>query len=209
MAKQPSDIWRMLRDHERLRAIARRGFLALGRHLRSTELADLRVILGYLELGAWLGTPSISADNRSLFAAAASTFDAQRPLYLEFGVYEGASINLWSEVLPQPDARLIGFDSFEGLTADWRPGFEAGTFKVGGPPKIADPRVSFEVGLFDQTLPGFELPDHDQLIINIDCDLYEREQNAGRTAVGLVGVDRGSPRAPLSQFVTQACWFWA
>ena len=94
MAKQASDIWRMLRDHERLRAIARRGFLALGRHLRSTELADLRVILAYLELGAWLGTPSIYADNRSLFAAAASTFDAQRPLYLEFGVYEGASINL-------------------------------------------------------------------------------------------------------------------
>jgi hypothetical protein len=32
--------------------------------------------------------------------------------------------------------------------------------------------VSFQVGWFDDTLPEFRVPDHDQLIINIDSDLY-------------------------------------
>ena len=32
--------------------------------------------------------------------------------------------------------------------------------------------MSFQVGWFDDTLPRFTVPDHDQLIINVDSDLY-------------------------------------
>ena len=28
------------------------------------------------------------------------------------------------------------------------------------------------MGWFDDTLPGYKPPEHDQLVVNIDCDLY-------------------------------------
>ncbi|OJZ72662.1 hypothetical protein BRW65_16565 [Mycobacterium paraffinicum] len=98
---------------------------------------------------------------------------ARQALYLEFGVFDGGSMRWWSQHLPHTEARLIGFDTFEGLPQDWRPGLGAGHFAVGGePPKIDDARVSFVVGWFDDSLPKFEIPEHDQLIINVDCDVY-------------------------------------
>jgi hypothetical protein len=97
----------------------------------------------------------------------------QRPLYLEFGVWEGWSLRWWVEHLENPDARFVGFDSFEGLSEQWRPDYPPGTFDVDGtPPPVDDPRVSFEVGYFDQTLPRFVMPEHDRLFVNIDCTLY-------------------------------------
>ncbi len=95
-----------------------------------------------------------------------------RPLYLEFGVYEGRSMRWWSGHLTAPDASLVGFDSFEGLPEDWRPGLGTGTFSTGRIPQIDDPRVSFQVGWFDDTLPKFDIPEHDQLVVNVDSDLY-------------------------------------
>ena len=38
--------------------------------------------------------------------------------YLEFGVFKGKSINLFSSKLPQ--ITFNGFDSFEGLQEDWK-----------------------------------------------------------------------------------------
>jgi hypothetical protein len=172
------DLARRALDRERTRAIVRRRLLALGGRLRPGTLADLRVVLGYLELGAWVGTPAVYPDRDALFVAAASAVRGRAPLYLEFGVYEGASLRRWAGLLDQPGARLVGFDSFEGLATDWRPGFEAGAFRVPGPPAIADPRVSFEIGMFAETLPSFAVPDHDQLIINIDCDLFASTEAA-------------------------------
>jgi hypothetical protein len=78
----------------------------------------------------------------------------------------------WSEHLTAPGARLVGFDSFEGLPEDWRPGLGTGHFSTGSIPQIDDARVSFEVGWFDDTLPKFDVPEHDQLIVNVDSDLY-------------------------------------
>lgn len=133
---------------------------------------ELRVMLGYLELGAWLGTPVAYRTREQLFDAAVGVVNADRPVYLEFGVYRGDSLRWWSKHLRQPEARFFGFDSFEGLPTDWRPGLDAGTFKVDAVPTFDDDRVALVVGLFDATLPSFVLPPHDQLIINIDCDLY-------------------------------------
>lgn len=87
-------------------------------------------------------------------------------------MWRGASLRWWSTHLRQPDARLFGFDSFEGLPDDWRPEHGEGAFRVNGPPHIDDPRVAFEIGWFDKTLAEFTAPVHDRLILNIDCDVY-------------------------------------
>lgn len=39
-------------------------------------------------------------------------------------------------------------------------------------PQIADPRVHLHKGWFQDTLPGFGIPDHDRLVVHLDADLY-------------------------------------
>jgi hypothetical protein len=162
----------------RIRPPIRRALLRAGRRLTPSAQADLRAALGYLEIGSWLASlpgsprPPVLDTDTALFAEGALRVTGNRPLYLEFGVYEGRSMRWWAEHLPQPEARLVGFDSFEGLPEDWRPGLDRGHFATGGAPHIADERVSFITGWFDDTLPSFVIPDHDQLVINVDCDLY-------------------------------------
>ena len=69
--------------------------------------------------------------------------------YLEFGVFEGASIRSWCALNQNPGSRFFGFDSFEGLPEDWHSGKRKGAFSTGGKvPEIADPRVSFVAGGF-------------------------------------------------------------
>lgn len=159
------------------KARIRLALLRIGRRMTQTQLANLNAAQSYLELGYWLKhevghTPEIVADDEALFSVALAKVDGARPLYLEFGVFEGRSMRWWSQHLRNPDARLVGFDSFQGLPDDWRPGLPAGTFATAGPPHIDDDRVSFQVGWFDDTLRDFAIPDHDQLIINVDADLY-------------------------------------
>ena len=163
---------------KRSKAAARLALLRAGRHAGPRQLAALRSVLSYLELGHWLSSqhpgtwPQVLADKYGLFAVARGRVVGEAPLYLEFGVFEGLSMRWWSEHLSQPGATLVGFDSFEGLPEDWRPGRPSGHFQTGKPPEIADRRVSFQVGWFDQTLPRFVVPEHDQLILNVDSDLY-------------------------------------
>ncbi len=162
----------------RVRVTARRALLGLGRRLPPRLVADLRAALSYVELGGWLAgqpdapRPPMLETREDLFAYALAEVRGARPLYLEFGVYEGRSLRWWAQHLSQPDARLVGFDSFEGLPEDWRPGQGQGRFRTAGPPDVDDPRVSFVVGWFDETLPGYTPPEHDQLVVNVDCDLY-------------------------------------
>lgn len=134
--------------------------------------------MSYVEIGSWLtGLPRDELvrvrTKEDVFAVAASRVTRPRPLYLEFGVWRGGSMRWWSQHLRQPDARLVGFDSFEGLPHDWKPSIPKGQFDVGGSlPCIDDPRVTFVKGWFEETLPAFDLPQHDQLVVNIDADLY-------------------------------------
>lgn len=159
-------------------ASVRAGLVRAGRHLGDSQLARLRSALGYLEIGALArrlapdAAPVTAPDRVGVFAHALTHVHGEAPLYLEFGVYRGESMRWWSEHLRGPDAHLVGFDSFEGLPTTWRPGFESGRFGTGGPPQIDDPRVAFVTGWFDDTLPRFTPPAHDQLIVNVDCDLY-------------------------------------
>lgn len=95
--------------------------------------------------------------------------------YLEFGVAGGDSLRCWLELNSHPESRFWGFDSFEGLPDDWSPSRPKGTFtQRGRPPKLHDPRVRFEIGLFQDTLPRFLHAFHPQrqVIIHNDSDLY-------------------------------------
>lgn len=164
---------------------ARRVVLGAGRYTKPAHLANLRKVLSYLEAGRWLATeqarPQMVDDRLAVFEIARSKIAGQAPLYLEFGVFEGKSMRWWSNNLFQPGAKLVGFDSFEGLPEDWHE-FPAGYFQTSGPPQIDDSRLSFQVGWFEETLPKFTVPDHDQLILNVDCDLYSSASTALRWA---------------------------
>lgn len=95
--------------------------------------------------------------------------------YLEFGVFEGASIRQWCDLNQNESSRFFGFDSFEGLPEDWHSGKRKGAFNTHGKcPDIADSRVSFVAGWFQQSLRGFMTLYRPQsrLVIHVDCDLY-------------------------------------
>jgi predicted O-methyltransferase YrrM len=89
-------------------------------------------------------------------------------LILEFGVYEGRTINFIADHTSEP---ITGFDCFDGLPEDWRPGFARGMFNHHIPDVM--PNVSLQVGLFEDTLPRF-LEEHRQDVsfLHVDCDLY-------------------------------------
>jgi O-methyltransferase len=95
--------------------------------------------------------------------------------YLEFGVYRGDSLRWWLDGIAHPDSRFVGFDTFTGLPERWRPTEPAGHFNANGAiPDIRDPRCSFEVGLFQDTLPAF-LAHSDlsgRLVANLDADMF-------------------------------------
>jgi macrocin-O-methyltransferase TylF-like protien len=88
---------------------------------------------------------------------------------LEFGVYQGSSLQLFAERFPT--RRIYGFDSFDGLPEDWfnRP---KGTFKT-PIPVLNLPNVTLVKGLFDATVPRF-LGEWSgkAAIVHVDCTLY-------------------------------------
>jgi len=95
--------------------------------------------------------------------------------YLEFGVWQGATIKKWCDLNRSGDSRFYGFDSFRGLPENWNETHSEGCFDVGGrPPIIDDSRVAFVTGLFQETLVGFlkNFRNNHRLVVHIDCDLY-------------------------------------
>lgn len=95
--------------------------------------------------------------------------------YIEFGVFKGETIRRWSEKNTNPQSRFFGFDSFVGLPEFWTTKFKAGDLDVGGKiPDIADERVAFVKGWFQDTLPGFlkTFQPRSRLVVHHDSDLY-------------------------------------
>jgi hypothetical protein len=99
---------------------------------------------------------------------------------LEFGVAEGLATRWWAG-RAIPFAAWHGFDTFEGLPADWVRGdvpvMSAGVFKpregVGAVPRIEAPfPVAWHRGLIEETLPTFSRPETG-LFVLIDVDLLE------------------------------------
>jgi len=97
-------------------------------------------------------------------------------LFLEFGVFEGTTINIIASMFP--NKTIWGFDSFEGLPEDWITNDEEivwhkGFFAVEKLPKVNN-NVILIKGWFDQTLPNWIKDNSNNKIsfLHIDCDLY-------------------------------------
>jgi len=98
-------------------------------------------------------------------------------LLLEFGVYRGASINQFAEVLAQSGDRreIYGFDAFLGLSEDWfGKGLpkESGFSRGGRAPRVR-PNVRLVIGWVEETLKPF-LDNHPGPIalLHVDTDTY-------------------------------------
>ena len=86
---------------------------------------------------------------------------------VEFGVGEGHSLRCIAQSMP-----VMGFDSFQGLPEDWRPGFGEGMFAC-DPPRDLPGDTKLVVGLFEDTLhPTFWAGIRPIKLVHIDCDLY-------------------------------------
>lgn len=96
-------------------------------------------------------------------------------LVLEFGVYSGSTIRHIAH--KKPDAKIYGFDSFEGLPEDWVGPFAKGSFAMGHLPDVQG-NVELVRGWFDRTLPSFCEDHRGEKIsfLHIDCDLYSSTQ---------------------------------
>lgn len=94
--------------------------------------------------------------------------------FLEFGVFNGVSINVFADVYP--NKIIYGFDSFEGLPEEWswdgNKVHKKGHFAVKRLPEVGQ-NVKLIKGWFDDTLPLWKV-DHtgDISFLHIDCDLY-------------------------------------
>jgi hypothetical protein len=152
---------------------------AIGANCSGNTMHLLNGVLNYLHIGWWFKEKGFSDhqtfdDRKSLYQHVASQL--QEPVsYLEFGVFQGASMRIWSSLLSNPDSQLSGFDSFEGLPEVWRMAADEKTFDVNGLiPKIDDSRVQFHKGWFEETLPGFikDFRPNNPLILHLDADLY-------------------------------------
>jgi len=124
------------------------------------------------------GCPLLS-DRFDLYRYVNETVIGARPInYLEFGVFEGASIRAWAQTNCEPASDFVGFDTFEGVDEPWAllvNDVDMKTFDVNGTyPSIDDGRVRFVKGYFQDTLPEFLQtfqPAH-RLVVHCDADLY-------------------------------------
>ncbi len=150
----------------------------VGEHLSCTQIRALNVTAKYLEIGRKMGGLGLRLEPRfdtreQMFDLVGLEIGDRKVLYLEFGVFEGASMRYWSKILRNPESKLHGFDSFEGLPDNWTDAMEKGYFSTNGTiPVIDDPRVRFFKGWFEQTLPLYQVPAHGVLVVNFDADLY-------------------------------------
>ena len=91
-------------------------------------------------------------------------------LILEFGVYNGTSINMMSSIFKNQS--VYGFDSFVGFPDDGRTDWQHDFSREGKMPKV-NSNVKLVKGWFNESLPKF-LSEHNEPVafIHIDCDLY-------------------------------------
>lgn len=149
-----------------------------GARLSRNQIRALSVTARYLEMGHLLHkcgynlTPRVNT-REELFDIVGREVGNRDVLYLEFGVYRGESMRYWSKILTNPESKLHGFDSFEGLPEDWTDYAPKGAFDTGGAiPEIDDSRVRFFKGWFNETLPKYEVQKHEVMVLNMDADLY-------------------------------------
>jgi len=167
-----------------MKLLFRYWLTCMGAWMGEGQVGNLKGSLRYIELGALLRKLGFrvqpigrtAPSREALYELIAREVGGREVLYQEFGVFEGEATRRWSKLLTNPNAKLHGFDSFEGLPEAWiesRRVLEKGHFSTAGAiPVIDDPRVRFFKGWFDETLATYEVPRHEVLVINFDADLY-------------------------------------
>jgi hypothetical protein len=148
--------------------------------IQYSERRDFLLRLPLLKRWAAVHQPYPYFENREeLYEYIVSVVGEEMPIcYLEFGVYEGASLLNWIELNIAEKSEFIGFDSFEGLPEHWiKPigSMKRNAFSTEGKmPVINDNRVSFVKGWFQNTLPIFldRFSPDKQIIIHCDADIY-------------------------------------
>ena len=95
---------------------------------------------------------------------------APKGLVLEFGVEDGVSVSYLKTRMPE--RTVVGFDSFEGNQEDWREGFPAGSFSVGGViPNVSG--VHFVKGWFRDTVKYWLESNSEPIaLVHADADTY-------------------------------------
>ena len=122
-----------------------------------------------------LDSVMVFKDNSDNRAYSADLVNRQRTggLCLEFGVFEGKSLNFFAESLP--DMKFYGFDSFEGLAEDWI-GYHLrqGHFSLNSRLPEVRENVQLVTGLFEDSLPSFVASHNLENLrfLHIDCDTY-------------------------------------
>jgi hypothetical protein len=150
----------------------------IGARLSRPQLYRLQALVNHMKIGRWMRDHDFHFDRTlpdrwDVFDVVVARVQDKPVLYLEFGVFKGRTTRYWSAKLRHPDTRLHGFDSFIGLPEEWADQDSGKIFNASGEiPVIADPRVRFFKGWFDQVLPQYVVPDHEQLILIMDADLY-------------------------------------
>lgn len=148
--------------------------------LKYSERLD--ALLRLTLLSSWIAQrqphPYLASRER-LYAHVVDTVIGQRPIsFLEFGVYQGASLRAWTQLNTAAQSEFIGFDSFEGLPEAWvnvRATLARGSFSTGGkPPTFDDPRVRLVTGWFQATVPHFleQFSTDKQIVVHCDADVY-------------------------------------
>ena len=99
---------------------------------------------------------------------------AEGGIIAEFGVWKGESINFFARNCP--NAKVFGFDSFEGLEEDWY-GYrlQKGFFTTNGQLPKVEENVNLIKGWFEETLPKFcrDLGQEQIQLLHMDADTYK------------------------------------
>jgi hypothetical protein len=94
-------------------------------------------------------------------------------LFLEFGVFQGKSINFFAKKLG--NKKIYGFDSFEGLNEDWEGSeYPKGYFDLKGKTPKVEKNVILVKGRVQDTLKKFLEENNSKVsFIHIDLDTYK------------------------------------
>jgi len=104
-----------------------------------------------------------------LISHAIAELSSYKGLIIEFGVFQGKTINYIAKLLP--NHQIFGFASFEGLPEPWNT-LKKGAFKVKRIPKVRS-NIILKKGWFNETIPVFKKTISGNIsLLHIDCDLY-------------------------------------
>jgi hypothetical protein len=137
-------------------------------YIKEEELKSYEHFKKYFKNAIFLDTKRI---RKYAILSALKNDTEQKQLYLEFGVFNGQSINYLSKFLK---TKMYGFDSFLGLREDWKgTNLEAGYFNKNGETPKVNSNVELIQGWVQDTLPKFITKDSKINFIHIDLDTYD------------------------------------